>query len=565
MEKSILNVTKLLKVFFKSSSYILSSLKKPALFFVLFCCFFPGILYTQEVLKSAEEEYYDFLALQGLVKRPYLNYRTFSDSVWTIADNASHPWQEQNLGIKRQLFNNIFLRIYGPDLFASLNTTVPYGQNDGALWQGKGLNASLSGGVRLEGYGVELTFRPQLAFSQNSAFKILPSAYESEYGYFWAYAYNAGVDAPQRFGYSPFIVFDWGDSEIRYSWKSLTLGFGTQSIWLGPAYLNPILHSNNAPTYPKFDIGLRRQPVTIPWVHWYIGDIETRLWIGQLTESNYFDSNPSNDHTMFHGFAFAYAPSFLSGLTLFANRVCLAAWEWKNLKYIIPSNDNTLEDQKISFGVSWAFPQVGIEIFGEIGMDDTLNNQFWGLLRHPFHTTVYAAGLKKSINIKPGKKLSGEIIFEFNWMEMTQDFQFEWPYSFYFHHVVTHGYTNRGQWLGSGLGSGGNSQYLAFALYYPQGSSLFFVSRNNPDNNYLYKNAVYASAEDGTLRYQNKDWNMANFLLGAQTSYFFNNVFLLSGGIIYDLIINPRYERNEDRSPAFMHNFSFQANMKFML
>jgi hypothetical protein len=268
---------------------------------------------------------------------------------------------------------------------------------------------------------------------------------------------------------------------------------------------------------------------------------------------------------MFHGFSFAYAPSFLSGLTLFANRVCLAAWEWKNLKYIFPSDDNTLEDQKASFGVSWAFPQVGLEIFGEMGIDDTLPGGIVGIMRHPFHSTVYAAGLKKSLNIKPGKKIFGEIIFEFNWMEMTQDFQFDWPYSFYFHHIVSHGYTNKGQWIGNGLGSGGNSQYLAFALYYPQGNSLFFVSRNNPDNNFLYKNAIYASANDDTLHSQNKDFNKANFLLGAETSYFFNHVFLVSGGAIYDLIINPEYKRNEDRSPVFMHNFSFQLNMKLML
>jgi hypothetical protein len=92
----------------------------------------------------------------------------------------------------------------------------------------------------------------------------MPSNYDSSYGYFWGYAHNVGIDAPQRFGDRPFFVYDWGDSEIRYTWKTLTIGFGTQAVWLGPAYLNPILHSNNAPSYPKFHIGLRRQQLTIP-------------------------------------------------------------------------------------------------------------------------------------------------------------------------------------------------------------------------------------------------------------------------------------------------------------
>lgn len=59
--------------------------------------------------------------------------------------------------------------------------------------------------------------------------------------------------------------------------ENLTLGFGTQAIWLGPAQVNAILHSNNAPTYPKFDAGLRRTEIHIPWLNWYIGDIEAHL------------------------------------------------------------------------------------------------------------------------------------------------------------------------------------------------------------------------------------------------------------------------------------------------
>jgi hypothetical protein len=520
-----------------------------------------GLLHSQEALKSVEEEYYDFLALQGLTERPALNYRTLSDSVWSIDEDAGHPWQDQNLGLPRYFFDGrLKLKIYGPELFMSGNTAAPYGQNDGALWQGRGFNSSFSGGVRLEAYGVEATFKPQLAFSQNVAFDIMPSAYENEYGYFWGY----GVDAPQRFGNEPFYTWDWGDSEIRYTWKTLTVGFGTQAIWLGPAYLNPILHSNNAPSYPKFDIGLRKQPITIPWVNWYAGDVEFRLWIGYLSESDYFDNDDSNDHNMFHGLSFSYAPSFLPGLTLSANRVCLVPWEWKNLEYIIPKELNTYEDQKASFSASWIFPSVGFEVYGELGIDDFVPGKVLGYIRNPFHTTIYTSGLKKTIGIARKKNIFGEIIFEFNWTEMTQDFQFEWPYSFYFHHNIKQGYTNGGQWLGSGIGTGGNSQYLSFKLYYPQGYSLLFVSRNNPDNNYLYKDAVYDSAAGGGLAQKNWGSNKANFLIGLQSGYYLGHLFL-GGGLVYDLIINPFYgPTNSGHNLSFMHNFSFNMGAKWI-
>ena len=543
------------------------------------------MLPAQEALKSVEEEYYDFLALQGLTERPSLNYRTLSDSVWVVdtsvdadadADataTVSHPWQNQNLGIWHPLFGKFKMRAYGPELFMSGNTAAPYGQNDGVLWQGRGFNALLKGGVRFQGYGVELTLLPHLAFSQNAPFNIMPSHYENKYGYFWGYGYDpkygiGGADAPQRFGDKPFFDWDFGDSEIRYTWRTLTIGFGTQAVWLGPAYLNPILHSNNAPAYPKFDIGLRRQKIIIPKKGWYLGDVETRLWVGYLSESDYFDKDSSNDATMFHGFALAYAPPFLSGLTLFFNRVCLVPWKWKNLKHLFPSSDNKEEDQKFSFGFSWIFPKVGFEVYGELGIDDFVPDGFpHGYTRYPLHTMMYTVGLKKTIPIVPAKKIYGELLFEFNWMEMSQDFQFQWPYSPYFHHQLTHGYTNRGQWLGAGTGWAGNSQYLEFKLCYPKGTSSLFIHRNNPDNNFLYSKAVYSSATDGELNEMYfKSWK-ANLAIGMTTNYFFTNILSLGGGFVYNLIINPYYYFNKSSywKDEFIHNFSLQLLIKIHL
>jgi len=547
-------------------SYMIDPRKLAFLFFLL-----PLILPAQEALKSVEEEYYEFLALQGLTERSTLNYRTFSDSVWPVAEDAFHPWQEQKLGTWHPLFGGFRTRAYGPELFMSANIAAPYGQNDGLLWQGRGFNTSLKGGVRLEGYGVELTLLPHFAFSQNAPFDIMPSAYESEYGYFWGY----GVDAPQRFGDKPFFDWDFGDSEIRYTWKTLTIGFGTQAIWLGSAYLNPILHSNNAPAYPKFDIGLRKQRVIIPWLNWYLGDVEARLWVGRLSESEYFDSNDTNNFTMIHGLSFAYAPSFLPGLSLCANRVCLVPWARESLKFIFPSNENTTEDQKASFGLSWIFPKVGFEVYGELGIDDFVNAGGWlAYVRHPFHTTVYTVGSKKTMQIKPEKRIYGEINFEFNWMEMSQDFQLQWPYSFYFHHQLTRGYTNRGQWLGNASSPGGNSQYLSFNMYYPKGKSSFFISRNNPDSNNIYRHAVYASAEGYELGITYFRKNKANFTIGISSSYFLNSRILLSGGMAYNLIINPYYYYDNTKDAdgndtyqdnTYLHNFSLQLGLKILL
>ena len=236
-------------------------------------------LFSQEALKSIEEEYYDFLSLQGITERPYLNYRTLSDSKWNIKEdeNTSHPWKDLNLGtkktLKKELFNqtnwflkginnSVNLKIYGPEWFNSFNTTAPYGQNDGALWQGKGYNTSLTLGARFEALGFEITLKPQVCFSQNLEFEYLPGKYDSEYSYF--YTEGGNIDFVQRYGDKSFWNFDFGDTEIRWTLHNFTIGFGNQSPWLGSSYLNPMLGSNNAPTYPKFDIGLRKTKIVIP-------------------------------------------------------------------------------------------------------------------------------------------------------------------------------------------------------------------------------------------------------------------------------------------------------------
>jgi hypothetical protein len=318
--------------------------------------------------------------------------------------------------------------------------------------------------------------------------------------------------------------------------------------------LNPILHSNNAPSYPKFDVGIRRQPVTIPWTDWYIGDIEARLWIGRLSESKYFDNDDSNDLAMFHGFALAYAPSFLPGLTLSVNRVSIVPWAWRNLKQMIPNSENANEDQKASFGLSYLFPQIGFEVYGEFAVDDYFAGGIKGYLTYPIHAFVYYAGFKKGLDIAPQKKIYGEIIFEFNWFEMSQNFQFVWPYSFYFHYQL-HGYTNRGQLLGNASSPGGNSQYLRFVLFYPKGNFSIFASRNNPDNNYIYKDAINSIIPLAAIK--------ANFNVGIDAGYFLLPSLKIFAGCICNYVINPYFGQLDVPDAGKKYNFSFNFGLNW--
>lgn len=588
---------------------IMNTMKKLSAFtvFAAALLFFSiGAAYSQEALKSTEEEYFDFLSLLGLTERPALNYRTLSDSVWAIketdtgnttaedsgteanADSKAetinipektpHPWQNNNLGTKKTLWKSnsentnwftnglnrsVALKIYGPEWFNSYNTAAPYGQNDGALWQGKGYNTSLTAGVRLEAYGFEVTVKPQVAFSQNLGFEIMPGVYGSEYSYFWA----GNIDLVQRYGDSSFWTFDWGDTELRWSWNTFTIGFGFQSPWLGPAWLNPMLGSNNSGTYPKFDIGLRRTKVTLPWLGWYIGDIEGRIWCGKLSESDYFDNDSSNDYRQLTGFSIAYSPAFLPELTFSINKISIARWDEKSIKYLNPFYDtNAVEDQKCSFAVDLLFPAVGFEFYGELGLDDYNSRGF----ANPFHTAIYTIGAKKEIsffqkfsyfkkfNIRP------EIIFEWNNFEMSQDFQLQWHYmGYYSHGLIKQGYTQNGQIIGAGSGYFGNSQYLALRTYFSKGDITFFIHFNKPDTNYLNNKGIDTKEDDwqkeGKKQHDQWGYYKAIRTFGCTANFFATKFLLISTNINGSWIINSAYKQ-QDKG---FGNYYFSLSLKY--
>lgn len=553
---------------------------------------FTGLCFAQEALKSTEEEYYDFLSLTGVVERPTLGYRTLSDSVWNFnevesfeenedgtftkvrtpgQESDAHIWKKNNLGttytlwqpaapadnwFARGLKQGLTARVYGPEWFNSYNTEAPYGQNDGALWQGRGYNTALTAGFRLEGYGFELTFKPQVSWSQNREFETNPDVYPNPYSYtFKSGTVYQPIDIVQRYGDSAFWNFDLGDTEARWTWHSLTFGFGTQNPWLGPAYLNPMLGSNNAPGYLKFDAGLRKTEIKVPFFGWSLGYIEGRLWLGQLEESEYFDDNPENDKRMLIGINADYSPSFIPGLTIGLTRVIINRWKSENLKYfarLFSRNDingtgsGNDEDQKISMFAYWTFPKIGFSVYGEYGFDDMSSN----IKTAPFHTGIYTIGAKQLIPLP--FNLKSELIFEWNNFEMSQNFQLQWPYmGYYAHGFITQGYTHKGQVLGAGTGYFGNSQYLEYRIYYKSGNLSFIFHRYNQNNNSVYSQAVYSSSEVG-----NKDENTVhnkwynNFethiCYGININHFITDNLLLYFSFCRDELWNKDYIRENN-------------------
>lgn len=570
--------------------------------FVFAALFFSSFVFSQEALKSIEEDYYDFMSLRGITERPTLGYRTLSDNVWKFneitsfmenedgtfskvltpgEENEINIWSKNNLGktftiwtpsnpaenfITRGFKQGLFVKVYGPEWFGSVNSTVPYGWNDGALWQGKGFNTSLTTGIRAEGYGFEITFKPLLCFSQNLDYDYQQGVNGSKYSY-WA----GGIDLVQRYGDESLFTFDWGDSEIRYSWHNLTFGFGTQNAWLGASYINPMLGSNNAPGFPKFDWGLRKTEVIIPLPKnksLNIGSIEGRIWTGLLTESDYFDTNPDNNKRMVNGLSASYSPSFIPGFTIGLNRVFVTNWSKHNLKYILRlftlSRANGFftgedEDQKFAFFAEWNLPKAGFTVYGEFGRDDFSYDEE----SYPFHTAIYTIGAKQFIPLP--FNLKSELNVEFNFFEMSQDYQFVFPYmGYYVHGSINQGYTNKGQIIGAGTGSFGNSLFIQYKVYYPKGYTLLRFHRHSPNNNAIHAKTVHWAADPNYDNLLHSEYYLhwfenfeTYYTIGMETCFFFTKDFLATLGFNYSKI----YHRNYNPTPK-VHSDNFNAEFR---
>ncbi len=563
-------------------------------FTVLLLC---SSVFSQEILKSIEEDYFYALSLTGDTERNYINYRDVASSEWNVSAEDTTPWQDKNLGTifvytPGHKYDNWFVngidrslkfKLYSPEWYNSYNTANPFGQNDGALWQGRGYNTSMTAGFNAKAYGLEISFRPMISFSQNLDFELIPTKYSNGYGYWYSADSSlmasglASCDYLQRYGEDPFWTFDWGDTEIRYNFYTFTVGFGTSAVWIGPATQNPLLLSNNAATFPKLDFGLKRTSMYLPYLDWYMGDIELRYWIGRLGESAYFDDNADNDYRLFTGWSLAWSVPHIQGLSLGFSKVCQCYWDDRNIGFyfnpfyslnVIRTNSSRNvggEDQKASFTVDWIMEKAGFELYAEIGVDDYLANGLKAVsyFLYPFHTMTYTVGFNKDIPMKRWPSLRGIVSFEFDFSEYSRDYN-NWQgnyQNFGFHHQVRQGYTNKGQWLGSGYGYGGNSQYLSFTLYSPHGYDKFFVARNNPDNNYVSYQSKMGNTNDGRWYQAYK----ANFYTGVETMWFIPGGFSVKAGITYDLIINPLYKNEVYYKPTLLNNWQFNLLVRYTL
>jgi hypothetical protein len=159
-------------------------------------------------------------------------------------------------------------------------------------------------------------------------------------------------------------------------------------------------------------------------------------------------------------------------------------------------------------------------------------SKFEHIITYPFHTEAYTFGTRK--NFIFNSKYQGELSLELTNLESSRDYEIiQWSTTFYAHHIILQGYTNKGQWLGAGMGTGGNSQYLGFKLYYPKGYGQFFIQRRSPDLDYTW----FINKSEYDMR--------ANLDFGLAGQYFIINNLAVNIMMVISDEINPLYKSND--------------------
>jgi len=372
------------------------------------------------------------------------------------------------------------LRILPTELRIAYDHKNPDSRNDGAMIRSRGFQTLVSAGVYAELGPLSIQFKPEFIWAENrdyQGFPLKPRHFESTWQirYIW---FN-NMDEPERYGTEAYSKMIWGQSSIRLNKWGISLGLSTENIWWGPAIRNSIMMSNNAQGFPHITLNTQR-PIKTP-----IGSFEGQFVTGKLVASG-FDPPATDvlfrgrtlfvpkkdDWRYFQAITFSYSPKWIKGLSLGFTR-----WIQQYSETAKEANDyfpafallfrqnepdefglELEQDQAAGIFGRWVWYDSKAEFYFEFAKNDAAVN-FRDLLVDADHSRALTVGINKLFETKkPGAYY--QFNFELTQMSQTESRLIRNARSWYIHSRVRDGYTNNGEVLGSGLGPGGNAQYL---------------------------------------------------------------------------------------------------------
>ena len=397
--------------------------------------------------------------------------------------NTDHPFDPlNNLGNEKWVKSDSIIHLYKNHGRVQLlpftwtqqfNTHNPYSLNDGPMIPARGYQTMMSGGIFAEIGILNIQLRPEYVYAENRNFqglyKELPENVWTEYNYF-----HSVIDFPEKFGDKPYKKLFWGQSSIRLTAGSVSVGLSNENLWWGPGIKNAMVMSNTAPGFVHITLN------TVKPIHTFIGSFEGQIIGGKLENSGYQMSARQNSRYI-NGFVITYNPRWIPGLFLGLTRTEIAYYnDLKTFFDFVPvltpffknQNYSTGEspypnDQRLSIFSRWLLPKAHAEIYGEFFREDHAYD-FRDIALQMEYTHAYLIGLTKLIPIISHPNQFMKFQVEYTKIEQNEANPWRGGGSLYVHYAgVSQGYTNKGQLLGPGIGPG--SDLLSFEFSWIKG------------------------------------------------------------------------------------------------
>lgn len=456
-----------------------------------------------------------------------------------------------------------------------MNSTYPYGWNDGPLIPSKGGQVLLTGGIFAKYKFITLQLQPELMTARGAFYDGMGNL--RGYGLEWYRAVGNKIDMPEYFGKSGYARAYLGQSSLRFNLDAVSFGISTENLWWGPGRENSLLLSNTAPGFLHFTVNTTK-PVITP-----VGSFEGQLVGGRLKQSGfppsydeelqhfekYYVEKPKDDR-YFSGLIVSYQPKWVPGLSLGYIGTFIANMDhMSGINDYLPflnSTDKTItylddlgrerttrasRDRYHSAFFRWMMPAAQMEVYGEYGRNNSAVN-FRDLMVRPNHSRAYVLGFRKLVplSFSPGDYF--QLAFEATELSVPPSHFLRNSQTWYTHPVVRDGYTHRGQVLGAGIGPGSNVQSFDFSWVRDIKQIGLKVERlvRNEDFFYTY---VY------DLR---RSWVDLAFVGYAYWDY---NNFLFHGNIGYSYAHNYRYEFSQPVPQSDFWKFGREDRGNFMM
>lgn len=363
------------------------------------------------------------------------------------------------------------------------NTSSPYGWNDGAMIPAKGYQTFMSTGVYAK-YGIlSMQLKPEYVYAINPDFDIFPLT-ETDRAREFNIIYLNHTDLPAPYGDQSYSKLNWGQSNIKLNINKFSIGVSTENLWWGPGTRNSLIMSNNATGFLHFTLNTK-QPVET-----FIGSFEGQIISGKLEGSGLKNPKsqfiidgvdyelPKNDAWRYiNGLSINYQPKWIPGLFVGLNRTIqvyrddmghgfsdympiFAPFQKKKLE----GEDAKNRDQLASLFFRWAMKESKFEFYGESGWNDH-SQDITDLFHSPEHSRAYLFGFNKLFMLNKTENKYLKVSFETTHLEQSADRIVRSGGSWYRHYYILHGYTNKGEVLGAGIGPGSNLQTLDFSLW----------------------------------------------------------------------------------------------------